>query len=159
MDSLNHISFGARMDLSGIKKNENRWNNVAKIFEQKTSEYPNDVFELQEHEEGLSAYALNLDTAEEITVDFNKENVADLMKMSDKSIASKFKKLLDISAQKGKVYKATNEFIEKLNSIYKNDNIDELEENIRDIVVDKAERNADIAKEKDGFLRELDIMF
>lgn len=159
MDSLNRISFGARMDLSGIKKNENRWNNVAKIFEQKTSEYPKDVFELQEHEEGLSAYGLNLDTSEEIIADLSNESVADLMKLSDKTIALKFKKLLGISAQKGNAYKATNEFLEKLNSIYKNDNIDELEENIWDIVIDKAERNADIAKEKDSFLRELDIRF
>lgn len=159
MESLNHISFGARMDLSGIKKNENRWNNVAKTFEQKTADYPLDVFRLQEHEEGLSAYGFNKDTQEEIMVELSNENVADLMKMTDKSIASKFKKLLEISEQKGNVYKATNEFLEKLNSIYKNDNDDGFEEKIWDIVVDTAERNADIAKEKDSFLRELDIRF
>lgn len=157
MESLNHISFGARMDLSGIKKNENRWNNVAKTFEQKTADYPLDVFRLQEHEEGLSAYGFNKDTQEEIMVELSNENVADLMKMTDKSIASKFKKLLEISEQKGNVYKATNEFLEKINSIYKND--DGIEEKIWDIVVDTAERNADIAKEKDSFLRELDIRF
>lgn len=159
MESLNHISFGARMDLSGIKKNENRWNNVAKTFEQKTADYPLDVFRLQEHEEGLSAYGFNKDTQEEIMVELSNENVADLMKMTDKSIASKFKKLLEISEQKGNVYKATNEFLEKLNSIYKNDNDDGFEEKIWDIVVDTAEKNADIAKEKDSFLRELDIRF
>lgn len=157
MESLNHISFGARMDLSGIKKNENRWNNVAKTFEQKTADYPLDVFRLQEHEEGLSAYGFNKNTQEEIMVELSNENVADLIKMTDKSIASKFKKLLEISEQKGNVYKATNEFLEKINSIYKND--DGIEEKIWDIVVDTAERNADIAKEKDSFLRELDIRF
>lgn len=159
MESLNHISFGARMDLSGIKKNENRWNNVAKIFEQKTAQYPVDVFRLHEHEDELTAYSINPNTNEEITADLSNKNVDDLMKLSDKTIASKFKKLLDISAKKGKVYNTTNEFLEKINSIYKNDNDDGIEEKIWDIVVDTAEKNADIAKEKDAFLRNLDIMF
>ena len=40
----NNISFGAKLNIKSMKTDKDRWKNIAKIFENKTSDYPNAKF-------------------------------------------------------------------------------------------------------------------
>ena len=56
--NANSINFTATMDVSEVRNNKERWENVAKIFEQKTQKYE-DTFTLSalDDGEGLLLYA------------------------------------------------------------------------------------------------------
>ncbi len=47
---INNINFTANMDTSLLKKDKKRWENIAKIYEEITPEYPNDSFYLEGYE-------------------------------------------------------------------------------------------------------------
>lgn len=43
---MNSVSFQAKLDVSRVKGSKQRWQNIAKMFEEKTKRYTNDVIRL-----------------------------------------------------------------------------------------------------------------
>ncbi len=152
----NNVNFTARMDLSRVTMNKARWENIASLFEQKTTKYPHDTFQLEDIANGIGGYNVNSNTGEEICVNIFGVEFDKLMNMADSKIVSKFKKMLEISAHKQKIYDATTQYENKLAKITK-ENVDYIE--IWDKAVDIADKEANIMKDKDSFLRNIDIMF
>ena len=105
MDNINNnINFTARMDVSKLTMNKARWAKIAEVFEQKTAKYPNDTFYMEDIANGISAYNVNTKTGNEICANIFGVEFDRLTNMSDSQIVSKFKKMLDISAKKQKIY-------------------------------------------------------
>lgn len=157
MNNLNNnINFTARMDISKITMNKNRWNNIAKLFEQRTQKYPNDTFYMEDLANGISGYNINPKTGSEICANIFGLEFDRLMNMSDTRIVAKFKKMLDISAKQQKIYNATNQYLDKIEKITKNRNEDT---KIWDIVVDIANNETKKLQSQDSFLKDVDIMF
>ena len=151
----NNVNFQARMDLKGIKINKSRWENIATIFEQKTQKYPNDTFYIENTPNRINIYNYNKTTGEDFSVDINGETFDKLLNMKDDSIAQKFKKILDISSRKEKIFDITYHYVEKLSKVTKNSELDKMKiwnesENI-------ANQEAKAMQNKDKFLKDVDI--
>lgn len=151
----NNVNFQARMDLKGIKINKSRWENIATIFEQKTQKYPNDTFYIENTPNRINIYNYNKTTGEDFSVDINGETFDRLLNMKDDSIAQKFKKILDISSRKEKIFDITYQYVEKLSKVTKNSELDKMKiwnesENI-------ANQEAKAMQNKDKFLKDVDI--
>lgn len=151
----NNVNFQARMDLKGIKINKSRWENIATIFEQKTQKYPNDTFYIENTPNRINIYNYNKTTGEDFSVDINGETFDKLLNMKDDSIAQKFKKILDISSRKEKIFDITYQYVEKLSKVTKNSELDKMKiwnesENI-------ANQEAKAMQNKDKFLKDVDI--
>ena len=151
----NNVNFQARMDLKGIKINKSRWENIATIFEQKTQKYPNDTFYIENTPNRINIYNYNKTTGEDFSVDINGESFDRLLNMKDDSIAQKFKKILDISSRKEKIFDITYQYVEKLSKVTKNSELDKMKiwnesENI-------ANQEAKAMQNKDKFLKDVDI--
>ena len=153
----NNVNFTARMDIRKVSINKDRWKNIAQIFEQKTAKYPNDTFKMEDLPNGISGYNFNNKNANEICANITGVEFDRLLNMSDSTIVSKFKKMLDISAKKQKIYDATNQYIEKLSKAAKNSEINET--NIWYKAADIAEKETKALQNKDNFLKDVDIMF
>lgn len=153
----NNVNFTARMDIRKVSINKDRWKNIAQIFEQKTAKYPNDTFKMEDLPNGISGYNFNNKNANEICANITGVEFDRLLNMSDSTIVSKFKKMLDISAKKQKIYDATNQYIEKLSKAAKNSEINET--NIWYKAADIAEKETKALQNKDNFLKDIDIMF
>lgn len=152
----NNVNFTARMDLSKVTMNKARWENIANLFEQKTAKYPHDTFQLEDIANGIGGYNVNSKTGQEICANIFGVEFDKLMNMPDSKIVSKFKKMLNISAQKQKIYDATMQYENKLAKITKKD-VNDIE--IWDKAVDIADKEAKAMQSKDSFLRDIDIMF
>lgn len=151
----NNVNFQARMDLKGIKINKSRWENIGTIFEQKTQKYPNDTFYIENTPNRINIYNYNKTTGEDFSVDINGETFDRLLNMKDDSIAQKFKKILDISSRKEKIFDITYQYVEKLSKVTKNSELDKMKiwnesENI-------ANQEAKAMQNKDKFLKDVDI--
>lgn len=152
----NNVNFTARMDVSKVTMNKARWTKIAELFEQKTAKYPNDTFYMEDIANGISAYNVNSKTGNEISANIFGVEFDRLTNMSDSQIISKFKKMLDISAHKQKIYDATTEYTEKLFKITKESVSDS---KIWDEAVSIADKEAKAMQNKDSFLKDVDILF
>ena len=56
---MDKVNFTAKMDISSIKNNTNRWVNIAKTFEKHTREYPVDTFKVSETQNGIDILNIN----------------------------------------------------------------------------------------------------
>lgn len=152
----NNVNFTARMDLSKVTMNKERWQKIATLFEQKTQKYPNDTFYMEDLANGINAYNVNSKTGQEISVEVNGVELDKLLNMPDSKIVSKFKKMLNISAHKQKIYDATTKYTEKLFKLTKNGTSDM---GIWDEAVNIASKEAKAMQAKDKFLNDIDILF
>ena len=155
----NNVNFTARMDISRVTMNKNRWQNIAALFEQKTQKYPNDTFFMEDLPNGINCWNYNNKTTEEICASIEGVEFDRLLNMSDNTIVSKFKKMLDISYHKQRIYDATNKYLEKLSKISKNSEQSDIDTKIWDQVVDIATMDAEDLQNKDKFLKDIDILF
>ena len=99
----NQIAFTAKMDLSQVQNNKERWQNIAKIFEEETKEYPNDTFYISDS----SKRTINIDAETSVSESNYEEHSSDilmtdfknLLNESDETIANKFVKLFKLFRQ------------------------------------------------------------
>jgi len=97
INPTNNVNFNARLKIGTLKTDKARWENIAKIFEEKTAkQYPNDWFVLEStgKKRGMriSDGEAELNNGDGCIMD---ERLYDkLMKLSDDKIAGKFKKLM-----------------------------------------------------------------
>lgn len=134
MDNINNINFQARLDLSRVSKDKERWNNIAKVFEKGTTGYPKQILEVGD-DTGYPKPILNMwndaitenkdiftafttgpknDGSGEIEVQFSKDLYKRLMKLSDERVAAKLKKILKMSFKMDKFFCAFEKFEKKL---------------------------------------------
>lgn len=155
-DINNNVNFTARMDIRKVTMNKTRWAKIAEQFEQKTSKYPNDTFYMEDIANGINAYNINSKTGNEISANIFGVEFDRLMNMTDSQIVSKFKKMLNISAHKQRIYDATNDYTKKLFKITKEAASDM---KIWDEAVSIANKEAKAMQKKDSFLKDVDILF
>ena len=117
-DSINNISFQAKLDITRVKTNKARWKNIAKAFNKETKNIQGRV-KISEIKEDtiISASGYNNPTVcDDITaIAFNTTIEELLAKYGDDTVVKKLTKLLNIgsiaSSRKGKA----------LNKFYKQD--------------------------------------
>ena len=93
---MDKVNFTAKMDISSIKNNTNRWVNIAKTFEKHTREYPFDTFKVSETPNGIDILNINSKTKQDALVNFEKENLKELLSITDIAIVQRFKNLLSL---------------------------------------------------------------
>lgn len=140
MNITNQIAFTAKMDVSRVKNNKERWQNIAKIFEEQTQQYPDDVFYVSDNDKGEISF--DADTSvrtsgtglnfEEHIGKITAENKEKLYRRADKTIANKFAKLLRLFRQNDDAKKCTSELFNILTKGKTNDFKEEYSEEFWD---------------------------
>ena len=115
INSMNSISFQAKLDVSRVKGSKQRWQNIAKMFEEKTKRYANDVVVL----DGSFKSGVDINLLDEGLLSFeeavlNKKAMTKLKNMSDvdivKNITDTFKFLKKERANITKCNKFAEQF-------------------------------------------------
>jgi len=122
-NTINNINFTANMDTYFVKKDKKRWQNIAKIYEEITPEYPDDTFNLAQHNDKyivFSATNTNLGKGTHAQMNLCKHGYNDLMQFSDNEIAKKFKKILLIAHKNKDNYEKALEFSKSVGLTGKN---------------------------------------
>lgn len=133
-----NTSFGAKLAINDkaqlLKPYEKRLGNIAKIFEEKTSKYTKDVFEISTNEHDpekattLTAYVGNAEEGGELT----PKGLAELFKLKDNSIVEKFKKIFFTAQKTDKIDSQTDRFLTTVNNSIKKDKISYPEDKVYD---------------------------
>ena len=116
-----NINFQAKLDITKVKGSKHRWQNIARMFEEKTQKYSSDVFLL----EGSFKKGLDLNITNNGLLSFEEATIADfastkLKKLTDNDIV---KNLVDIF----KHLKKEEAIIEKQNQWAKTLKLDHLD--------------------------------
>ncbi len=111
---VNNVNFGAKILPMGKYAegclSKERWTNVAKIFEQKTVKYPNDILYYLDNGE-----AMCFDIFKDNYV-FKPEIAQKLASLKDSQIAQKFEQLFNIVKEGENVLDYVKKFTEKVNN-------------------------------------------
>lgn len=157
----NSPSFQATLDISKVKSNKARWQNIANIFSKKTKTLP-EVMKVIEHEKDtvIKGPATFRDILEMPTVEalaFNSTISELLQKNSDETVAKKLIKLLNIgSVADSRKEKAGEIFERKMDTqswVARDEFQEQLEKEFEAIEI--AARNK---ANKDAFLRNFEII-
>ena len=161
INSTNNINFQARLDISKVKTNKQRWIGIAKEFKNQTKLLPDETMKIIEHEFDTSIIGAtyegmpNIGKIEAIT--FNKTLNDLLEKNEDNLIAKKLIKLLDIGSvvesRKEKAFEKYQTLADKKSWISK----DVFAEK-RSIEYEKIEKAAINKAKKDSFLRNFEVI-
>lgn len=161
IDSVNSINFQARLDVSKVKTNKARWQNIAKIFKEETKLIPDETMKVVEHELDTSITGLLLDGMSNIgkieAITFN-ETLAELLeKNSDNVVAKKIAKLLDMGivadSRKEKAFEKYQDLADKNSWISKDKFIEQ-----RKLEYSKIEEACENKANKDAFLKHFEIL-
>jgi len=101
VNNSNNVNFQAKLDLSKVKGSKQRWQNIAKIFEEKTANTPNSKLILDgSFSSGIDVYhGKHMDDELAYILGGRK-----FKKLPDIAIAEKFKKLLQMSDKENALY-------------------------------------------------------
>lgn len=159
--AVNNINFQARLDISNVKTNRNRWENIAKNFRKETKNYPKDTMKVIEHEIDTSiigpvvSETSNLGILEAITWNKTMKNL--LENNDDKTIAKKITKLLDIAivadSRKNKVVQKYERMADEQSWLPSDRFIEQ-----RNAEFEKIETAASNKANRDGFLKSFSII-
>lgn len=110
----NRQNFTARLDLANIKLNKNRWDNISKMFAEKTQEISY-TFKLSDSGRQLDIYAFS----DELEImkrgcTLSKSGTKKLMALPDEKITQKFIDLLDNFKYQDETLVTSLEFLNKL---------------------------------------------
>ena len=110
----NRQNFTARLDLTNIKLNKNRWDNISKMFAEKTQAFPY-TFEISDSGRQLDIYAFSdeLDIMKRGCT-LSKSGTKKLMALPDEKITQKFIDLLDNFKYQDETLVTSLEFLNKL---------------------------------------------
>lgn len=110
----NDVNFTARLDLSKLKINKERWERIGESFNLRTPDFPNDVFVLRGDADSLTLTNTNPEyTVKPMFMIFD-EGFERLQKISDSEVIDKLRKLLHISKKAGEVQKESENALNKL---------------------------------------------
>lgn len=155
--SNQNVNFTARMDLRGVTKNLERWQKVAKEFEAKTSKYPNDTFDITDFADSCEIYHYDKGVKHENGCSIGVEQLKNLFENTDDFVAKKMIKLFNIFKAKDAEYDSAEKYISSVIKKDKNGDPTDFEQKFWDIVVDKAEKDRDIAVSKDKVLSQFKV--
>lgn len=158
----NRQNFTAHLDLTNIKLNKKRWNNISKMFEEKTQKTPY-TFELSDSNRQLDIYAFPEDFDDvEHSCTLTKEATTKLLEASDEKVMQKLIKLLNIFNHQDTTRKTAIEFLNKLEKddkygtltfpYYKNG--DSIYDRIFFPVIDKMKADRMAATERDTIFKD-----
>ncbi len=119
---INNTTFQARLDISGVKANKERWVNIAKVFKNETKLIPDETIKVIEHEFDTSIIGSTYEQAPNIgkieAITFNETMKELLSKFDDNTIAKKLIKLMNIgeiaNSRKEKAYEKYQALADKI---------------------------------------------
>lgn len=162
----NNVNFTARLDLKNVAKNKRMWNEVAQMFEAKTSKTPY-TFHIDDSNRVIDIYATNSTRLDDIehSCTLSKEGTKKFMALTPEKKVNKLAKLLNIFKRYDKT---TNTGLECLEKLEKQDKFDTLTISERgDIsffdrilwaVTDKAQADRVIETSKDPIFKCADFL-
>ncbi len=161
MDKINNynqnINFTAKMPISSLTPCKARWENIAQLFESRTRNYPDDVFEIVTNRQTPDEISFfQYGTAEhcqEYSVDLTKKQTIALLEKADEVIAEKLVKLFNIFKRQDEDYKLAGDFYRKLNEGKSDVDPTGFEDKFWEAVVTKCMADTKIAIQKDPTLR------
>jgi len=136
MEMNSNINFTARMDVKALKLDKERWKNVSKFFETKTSDFPKDKFVLSNSDDTiyLETSSKTSERFHEVFWRINKD--LKLLKLGDEEIAEKFAKILKIFKKQDSLYDETGAYLKKVSSLLPENEYAKLEDATWEKVVD-----------------------
>ncbi len=152
---MNKINFTARMDISSIKNNANRWENIAKTFEKHTTDYPFDTFKVSETSKGIDILNVNSKTKQDALVNVEGESLKSLLALTDNAIVQRFKKLLSLFEKRDKCYDKTQKYL--ANERLKQTSSPVFEDKVWDSAVNKIQKEKNKITKSDNVLKESKI--
>ena len=91
---MNSVNFQAKLDISKVKGSKQRWQNIARLFEEKTKRYPNDALILDgSFKRGIYVNLTEKGLLSFDETSFSHQATARLKKLSDKDIV---KNIVDV---------------------------------------------------------------
>lgn len=152
---MDKVNFTAKMDISSIKNNTNRWVNIAKTFEKHTGEYPFDTFKVSETPNGIDILNINSKTKQDALVNFEKENLKELLSITDIAIVQRFKNLLSLFEKRDKCYEKTQKYL--ANERLKQTSSPIFEDKVWDSAVNKIQKEKNKITKSDEILKNTKI--
>ncbi len=158
MEMNSNVTFTARMDVKALKFDKERWKNISKIFETKTSDFPNDRFVLSNPDNTiyLETSSKESERFHELSWKLNKN--LKLFKLADEEIAEKFTKILKIFKKQDSLYDETGAYLKKVSSILPKDEYAKLEDATWEKVVDLEYDLTKNAFNNDPILKQAEII-
>lgn len=162
----NNVNFTARLDLKHVTKNKRMWNEVAKMFEAKTSKTPY-TFSIDDSDNVIGIYATNRTRLNDIehSCTFSKEGTKKFMALTPEKKVNKLAKLLDIFKRHDKTTNTGLECLEKLEKQDKFGTLTTCErgdlsffDRVHWAVMDKAQADRSIAASKDPIFKDADFL-
>ena len=161
INSVNSTNFQARLDVSKVKTNKARWQNIAKVFKEETKLMPNETMKVVEHELDTSITGLLFDDMANVgkieAITFNETLAKLLEKNSDNAVAKKLAKLLDMGvvadSRKEKAFEKYQNLADKNSWIPKDGFIEQ-----RNLEYSKIEESCINKANKDAFLKNFEIL-
>lgn len=152
---MDKINFTARMDISRIKNNANRWENIAKAFEKNTTEYPFDTFKVSETSKGIDILNINSKTKQDALVNIEGESLKSLLALTDNAIVHRFKKFLSLFEKRDKCYDKTQKYL--ANERLKQTSNPVFEDKVWDSAVNKIQKEKNKITKSDNVLKNTKI--
>ncbi len=152
---MDKVNFTARMDISSIKNDENRWRNIAKTFEKQTTDYPFDTFKVSETAKGVDILNVNSKTKQDALVNVEGESFNALLSLTDNAIVHRFKKLLSLFEKRDKCYDKTQKYL--ANERLKQTSNPVFEDKVWDSAVNKIQKEKNKITKSDNVLKESKI--
>lgn len=152
---MDKVNFTARMDISSIKNNANRWGNIAKTFEKHTSDYPFDTFKITETSKGIDILNINSKTKQDALVNIEGESFKALLSLTDNAITQRFRKLLSLFAKRDKCYDKTQKYL--ANERLKQTSSPVFEDKVWDSAVNKIQKEKNKITKPDEVLKNAKI--
>jgi len=156
----NNVNFTAKLKLHPTMATEQakRLQNIAETFEAKTKKYANDVFEIHGNkDDGFMIYHFDKNSEHENCADISTNVWNELFKKNDEYITKKFVKLLNIFKKRDTEFDKASKYIDSVIKKDKNNDPTNFEDKFWDIVVEKADKDRDIAVAKDSVLKSFDV--
>ena len=158
---VNSPNFQARLDVSNVRTNKARWQNIAKIFKEETKLIPDETMKVVEHEFDTSITGLLLEDMPNIgrieALTFNSTLAELLEKNNDNVVAKKMAKLLDLGivadSRKEKAFDKYQKLADKNSWISKDEFIEQ-----RKLEYSKIEEACVKKANKDAFLKNFEIL-
>ncbi len=113
---MNNVSFQAKLDISKVKGSKQRWQNIAKMFEEKTKSCPKDVLHLEG--DFNNGFYINLIEKNSLCFDeikLSRKASNELKKISDKYVMKNFVDIFKLMKNTESSFAKQESFVKKIN--------------------------------------------
>lgn len=157
-NSQNNPNFTARMNFRAAGVEVDRLKNIAQVFESKTKKYPNDTFVINGSKNSLyQVYHYDEGLEHENCCDITKDQWNKLFENTDDFIANKFVKLFNIFKRRDNEVDKGGKYIVSVLGRDKNNDPTNFEQKFWDILINKVDKDRNIAAGKDSVLKDFKL--